>query len=100
MPTRIGCTGIAIGVSGFDPVEDERGKKDLYGKKLMVTFRATADCLATIGVFLMGESDESIPIVVIRGANVNKTNRSLGMKDMTAKPKIDIYLRNMPRFEV
>lgn len=100
MPTRIGCTGIAIGVSGFDPVEDERGKKDLYGKKLMVTFRATADCLATVGVFAMGESNESIPVVVIRGANVNKTNRRLGMKDMTVKPKMDIYLRNMPGFEV
>src|SRR5918996_3710662 len=97
MPTRIGCTGIAIGVSGFDPVDDERGKIDLYGKKLKVTFKATADCLATIGVFMMGESNESIPLVVIRGANVRETRRSLSMKDMTVNPKIDIYLRNIPR---
>lgn len=97
MPTRIGCTGIAVGVSGFDPVDDERGKRDLFGKKLRVTFKATADCLATIGVFVMGESNESIPIVVIRGANVKKTERNLSMKDMTVNPKIDIYLRNMPR---
>lgn len=96
MPTRIGCTGIAIGVSGFNPVDDERGKTDLYGKKLKVTFKATADCLATIGVFMMGESNESIPLVVIRGANVRETKRSLSMKDMTVNPKIDIYLRNLP----
>ncbi len=96
MPTRIGCTGIAVGVSGFDPVDDERGKTDLYGKKLKVTFKATADCLATIGVFMMGESNESIPLVVIRGANVRETKRSLSMKDMTVNPKIDIYLRNIP----
>jgi len=96
MPTRIGCTGIAIGVSGFDPIDDERGKTDLYGKKLKVTFKATADCLATIGVFMMGESNESIPLVVIRGANVRETKRSLSMKDMTVNPKIDIYLRNIP----
>jgi coenzyme F420-0:L-glutamate ligase/coenzyme F420-1:gamma-L-glutamate ligase len=96
MPTRIGCTGIAIGVSGFDPVDDERGKTDLYGKKLKVTFKATADCLATIGVFMMGESNESIPLVVIRGANVKETKRSLSMRDMTVNPKIDIYLRNIP----
>ena len=96
MPTRIGCTGIAIGVAGFEPVEDERGKKDLYGKKLKVTFKATADCLATTGVFVMGESNESIPVVVIRGARVRKTGRHLSMKDMTVSPKIDIYLRNMP----
>ena len=100
MPTRIGCTGIAVGVSGFEPVEDERGKKDLYGRELMVTFKATADCLATIGVFLMGESNESTPIVVVRGAKVHKTNRNLSMKDMTVKPKIDIYLRNMPHGSV
>ena len=96
MPTRIGCTGIAVGVSGFDPVEDERGKRDLYGRKLKVTFKATADCLATIAVFMMGESNESIPVVVIRGANVRGTQRKLSMKDMTVNPKIDIYLRNMP----
>ena len=96
MPTRIGCTGIAVGVSGFDPVEDERGKRDLYGRKLRVTFKATADCLATMGVFMMGESNESIPVVVIRGANVRKSQRKLNMKDMTVNPKIDIYLRNMP----
>jgi coenzyme F420-0:L-glutamate ligase len=96
MPTRIGCTGIAVGVSGFDPVEDERGKKDLYGRKLKVTFKASADSLATIAVFMMGESDESIPVVVIRGANVRRTQRKLSMKDMTVNPKIDIYLRNMP----
>src|SRR5918995_7179823 len=96
MPTRIGCTGIAVGVSGFDPVDDERGKTDLYGKKLKVTFKATADSLATIAVFVMGESNESIPIVVIRGADVKKTKRNLSMKDMTVSPKIDIYLRNMP----
>jgi F420-0:gamma-glutamyl ligase len=96
MPTRIGCTGIAVGVSGFNPVDDERGKKDLYGRKLKVTFKATADSLATMAVFVMGESNESIPIVVIRGANVRKTERKLSMKDMTVNPKIDIYLRNMP----
>jgi F420-0:gamma-glutamyl ligase len=65
----------------------------LFGKKLKVTFKATGDCLATMGVFAMGESNESIPIVVVRGAKVAKTERKLGMKDMTVSPKIDIYLR-------
>ena len=96
MPTRIGCTGIAIGVSGFNPVSDERGKRDLFGKKLKVTFQATADCLATMAVFVMGESNESIPTVVIRGAKVAPTERKLGVKDMTVSPKVDIYLRNTP----
>lgn len=100
MPTRIGCTGIAVGVCGFEPVEDERGKKDLFGKKLRVTFKSTADCLATMGVFVMGESNESIPIVVIRGVDVNRTERNLSMKDMTVEPKVDIYLRNLPYYDI
>jgi coenzyme F420-0:L-glutamate ligase / coenzyme F420-1:gamma-L-glutamate ligase len=99
MPTRVGCTGVAVAVSGFEPVEDQRGKNDLFGKKLRVTFKATADCLATIGVFVMGESNESIPIVVIRGVDVNRTERNLSMKDMTVDPKIDIYLRNLPYYD-
>ena len=49
MPTRIGTTGIAIAVLGFEPVEDQRGKKDLFGKVLRVTFKAIADSLATMG---------------------------------------------------
>jgi F420-0:gamma-glutamyl ligase len=52
-----------------------------------------------MGVFVMGESNESIPIVVIRGADVIKTDRNLSMKDMTVEPKIDIYLRNLPSYD-
>jgi F420-0:gamma-glutamyl ligase len=49
-----------------------------------------------MAVFVMGESNESIPIVVIRGVKVTPTERKLGMKDMTVSPKVDIYLRSMP----
>lgn len=94
MPTRIGTTGIAIGVSGFEPVEDLRGHPDLFGHELQVTFKATADDLATMAVFTMGEGDESTPVVIIRGAPVKFTKRKLNYKDMTVDPNIDIYLRN------
>ena len=56
MPGRLGTSGIAIAVSGFKPVVDERGKKDLFGNILRVTMRAAGDGLASIGVALMGES--------------------------------------------
>src|SRR5919204_754487 len=77
MPTRIGTIGIAIASAGFEPVEDQRGKRDLFGNILRVTFKAVADSLASIGVGVMGESDESIPAVVIRGTKVVATNRRL-----------------------
>ncbi len=75
MPTRIGTTGVAIAVSGFEPVEDQRGKKDLFGNVLKVTFKAVADSLATIGVAVMGESNEAQPAAVIRGLKVISTER-------------------------
>jgi F420-0:gamma-glutamyl ligase len=95
MPTRIGTTGVAIGVSGLEPVEDLRGKRDLFGNKLQVTIKATADALSTIGVFVMGESNEGIPVVIIRGASVKFTERKLSSNDMAVDSKIDIYLRNI-----
>lgn len=93
MPTRIGTIGVAIGCSGIEPVEDLRGKKDLWGKKIKYTLKASADCLATMGTFMMGESDESIPIVVIRGSNVPLTDRRLTWKNLAIDYNNDIYLR-------
>lgn len=93
MPTRIGTTGVAIGCAGFEPVEDLRGKRDLFGNILRVTFKATADAIATMGVMVMGESDESTPIAVVRGANVLWSDRKFSWKDMAVEPFEDIYLR-------
>jgi coenzyme F420-0:L-glutamate ligase/coenzyme F420-1:gamma-L-glutamate ligase len=64
---RLGCGGVAIGCSGIDAVTDERGKKDLYGRELQVTKRAVADNIASAAELIMGEADECIPAVVLRG---------------------------------
>jgi coenzyme F420-0:L-glutamate ligase len=95
MPTRIGTTGVAIACAGIEPVEDLRGKKDLFGNVLRVTLRAVADGLATMGVAVMGESDESTPAAVVRGARVQWTDRKLSWKDMAVSPEVDIYLRGI-----
>jgi coenzyme F420-0:L-glutamate ligase/coenzyme F420-1:gamma-L-glutamate ligase len=93
MPTRIGTTGVAIGCAGFEPVEDQRGKRDLFGNILRVTFKATADSFATMGVAVMGESNESTPAAVVRGANVFWSDRKFSWKDMAVEKSEDIYLR-------
>jgi coenzyme F420-0:L-glutamate ligase / coenzyme F420-1:gamma-L-glutamate ligase len=95
MPTRIGTVGVAIACSGFEPVEDERGKKDLFGNVLRVTFRAVADGLAATGVAIMGEGSESIPAVVLRGFKVTPTDRKLSKHDMAIDPEQDIYIRGL-----
>lgn len=66
-PLRQGTTGIAIGFSGIKAIIDDRGREDLFGKKLKVTKRAIVDDLASVAQLLMGESSESTPYVLIRG---------------------------------
>lgn len=97
MPTRIGTTGVAIACAGFEPVEDLRGRKDLFGNVLKYTFKAVADGLATMGVAVMGESDESTPAAVVRGARVSWSDRKFSWKDMAVEPSQDIYLRGVRR---
>lgn len=69
-PLRLGCVGIALGCAGIEPVEDVRGRKDLFGKPLLITRRATADNLVSAAQIIMGEADESTPAVLIRDAPV------------------------------
>jgi coenzyme F420-0:L-glutamate ligase len=95
MPTRIGTTGIAIACAGFEPVEDLRGKIDLFGNVLKVTLKAVADGLATIGVSAMGESNESTPAVVIRNTKVIATHRKLSWHDMAVDATEDIFIRGL-----
>ena len=67
-PLRLGCVGIALGCAGIEPVEDIRGRRDLFGKTLLITRRATADNLVSAAQIIMGEADESTPAVLIRDA--------------------------------
>ena len=54
-----------------------------------------ADSLAAIGVAVMGEGNESIPAVVVRGFRVTPTDRKLSKQDMTIDPGQDIYIRGI-----
>ena len=67
---RLGCSGVAIGCSGIPSVLDERGKQDLFGRELEVTKRAVADCIASAAELVMGEADECVPAVIVRGTGL------------------------------
>jgi coenzyme F420-0:L-glutamate ligase len=64
---RLGCSGVAIGNAGITAVIDDRGRSDLFGRKLEVTKRAVADNIASAAELVMGEADECTPAAVIRG---------------------------------
>ena len=66
-PWRMGVVGVTIGYSGIPGLVDMRGKKDLFGYELKVTQIAAADELAASASLLMGQADESRPVIHVRG---------------------------------
>jgi coenzyme F420-0:L-glutamate ligase/coenzyme F420-1:gamma-L-glutamate ligase len=66
-PTRRGTTGVAVAASGIEAVLDMRGRQDLFGNVLKVTTQGVADDLSSAAEVLMGESDEAVPLVLVRG---------------------------------
>ncbi len=77
-PLRLGTTGLAVGVSGFRPVIDQRRKTDLYGRRVRVTQSNLADDVAAAAHMLMGETREKVGAVVVRNADTTSyaTRRS------------------------
>jgi coenzyme F420-0:L-glutamate ligase/coenzyme F420-1:gamma-L-glutamate ligase len=73
---RVGAVGVSIGVSGINPILDMRGKKDLFGYELQSTIIGQADSLASAAQLVMGESNEGIPVVIIRGYNFEYDEKS------------------------
>ncbi len=64
---RNGTVGTAIGISGLPGLVDLRGKSDLFGYKLRATQIGAADELAAGASLLMGQADESLPCILVRG---------------------------------
>lgn len=68
-PWRLGTCGVCIGSAGIVALSDYRGRLDLVGRKLDVTEVAQADEIAAGASILMGPSDQSLPIVLVRGVD-------------------------------
>lgn len=66
-PWRRGATGVAIGCAGLAALRDLRGQPDLFGRTLRVTEVAIADEVAAAASLLMGQANEGLPVVLVRG---------------------------------
>ena len=90
---REGAIGTAVGISGMDPLWDRKGEKDLYDRELQTTSIAVADELASAASILMGQADEGIPIVIIRGVSYvqNLRNNKGTSKDLIRPKKYDVF---------
>jgi coenzyme F420-0:L-glutamate ligase/coenzyme F420-1:gamma-L-glutamate ligase len=66
-PWRKGTVGVALGSAGLPALIDLRGHPDLFGRELLVTETGFADEIAAAAGLLMGQADEAVPMVVVRG---------------------------------
>ncbi|MFW9999966.1 MAG: coenzyme F420-0:L-glutamate ligase [Candidatus Hodarchaeota archaeon] len=87
---RVGAIGTAIGVSGIEPILDMRGKKDLFGHQLQTTIIGQVDSLAAAAQLIMGESDEGIPVVLIKGYNF-KFSEKASIKTILREKELDLF---------
>lgn len=68
-PWRRGITDVALGVAGFDPLDDLRGTPDTAGRIMSATIVAVADELASVAELASGKTSRR-PLVLIRGARL------------------------------
>ena len=91
---RKGTTNVAIGIAGFKPILSHKGKSDLFGYILKTTEVNIADELATSAGLVMGQSNEGMPIIVIRGyKNLLMTldNSDIAINDIPRKREDSLF---------
>jgi coenzyme F420-0:L-glutamate ligase/coenzyme F420-1:gamma-L-glutamate ligase len=66
-PWRNGVVGVALGAAGVPALWNLVGAPDLFGRKMRVTEVAIADEIAAAASLVMGQGDEGLPAVHVRG---------------------------------
>ena len=70
MVSRAGSIDIAVGCSGIQPVSKKLGEVDRYGKPKFGGVDLVADELAAAAALLMGQTSESVPVVLFKGLEI------------------------------
>ncbi|MDX2076907.1 MAG: coenzyme F420-0:L-glutamate ligase [bacterium] len=97
MPGRWGTTGVAISTAGFHPIQDERGKPDLFGNPMMVTQRGIADQICACAQMVMGETAEARPIAIVRNTGVIMTDDHIDVEDVAIPWETCIYVGSLTK---
>ncbi len=87
---RLGAVGVALGVSGISPILDKRGSNDLYGKELQSTIIGQIDNLTSAAQLIMGEANEGLPVVIVRGYKYSIMEKS-SINKILRKSEIDLF---------
>jgi coenzyme F420-0:L-glutamate ligase/coenzyme F420-1:gamma-L-glutamate ligase len=90
-PLRQGEINIALGTAGFEPLRDRRGEKDLFGYTIRIKRTAIADELASAAELVIGQTNEGIPVAIIRGYLYPKSETA-NAKKIIRPPEEDLFI--------
>jgi coenzyme F420-0:L-glutamate ligase/coenzyme F420-1:gamma-L-glutamate ligase len=90
-PFRRGQVEFAIGAAGVKLFRDYRGKKDLFGYVMKVKSSAIADEIASAAELLMGQGDEAIPVVIVKGLTGVKSNEEVSANALLIPEQEDLF---------
>lgn len=91
LPMRSGTSGVALAWAGINPIKNYIGTPDLFGRNLAMTQANIVHALAAGAVLVMGEGNESIPLVHITNAPVDFSSVSGSISDIAIEPYDDLY---------
>jgi coenzyme F420-0:L-glutamate ligase/coenzyme F420-1:gamma-L-glutamate ligase len=75
-PWRWGIVDVALGVAGFGPLDDQRGRPDTSGRVMRSTVVAVADEIASAAELASGKTSRR-PVVLVRGATLPSGDGSI-----------------------
>ncbi len=76
---KLGTIDVAVGASGIKPVTPYFASKDIYGKPKFGGIDIIVDEIASAAALLMGQTNEGIPVVIVRGLKYERSDE--GVKD-------------------
>jgi coenzyme F420-0:L-glutamate ligase/coenzyme F420-1:gamma-L-glutamate ligase len=98
-PMKRGVVGVSIGVAGFEPIEDCRGRKDLFGYKMQFKVRAIADQMTDAAILVMCECDEQTPFAIVRNAPVTFTSVPIDPSLMVMPMNDDLFVQILTQYD-
>jgi coenzyme F420-0:L-glutamate ligase/coenzyme F420-1:gamma-L-glutamate ligase len=88
-PFRLGTVGVAVGVAGMPALWDQRGRTDLFGRRLEMTITALGDQIAAAADLLAGQAGEARPVVLVRGLSFPPADGRA--RDIVRPRELDLY---------
>ena len=88
-PWRWGIMDIALGVAGFSPLDDQRGRADTSGRVMRSTVVAVADEIASAAELASGKTSGR-PAVLVRGATLPAGDGSV-VADVVMSAETDLF---------